>query len=288
MRFEKYFEPETIKECSDLLAEYDGKAKILAGGTDVISQLKAKKINPVALVDIRKIKGLDEVKISGDGLSLGSMVRMRSLSLNKDVKAGYPVVAEAAGKVSSMQIRNTATVGGNVCNASPAADSIQGLLLMEASAVIESSGGSREVKLVDFFTGPRETVLKNNEVLVGFKVPKPAQRTGACYEKFSIRGTVEVSIVGAGALIALADDGTVAKAVLTLGAVAPTPIRLYEIEDMIVGKKLTPELIEQAAKAASEKVSPISDQRATKEYRVEMVQVWTKSALEKALERAKA
>jgi len=288
MRFEKYFEPETIKECSDLLAEYGDKAMILAGGTDVIPLLKFKARKPVALIDIRKIDDLNEVKLTDDGLNLGAMTRMRKLSLNKELKADYPVITEAAGRVSSMQIRNIATIGGNVCNASPSADAVQGLILMEASAVIESNEGSREVKLDDFFTGPGKTVLKSNEILTGFKVPKPAPRTGAFYEKFAIRGNVDVSIVGAGALIALADDATVAKAVISLASVAPTPVRVSAVENMIKGKKLTPELIEEAAKAASENVSPISDQRATKEYRKEMVRVWVKSALEKALARAMA
>ena len=288
MRFEKYFEPDTIKECSDLLAEYGDKARILAGGTDVIPFLKTKAAKPEALIDIRKIKGLDEIKITGDGLELGAMVRLRVLSQNKELIAGYSVIAEAAARVSSMQIRNVATIGGNACNASPSADAVQGLLLMNAISVVESAQGKREVPLAEFFVGPGKTVLKDNEILTGFKVAKPEAKTGACYEKFAIRGHVDISIVGAGAAVTLAADNTVSKAVVSLASVAPTPLRMYAVEEMLAGGKLTPELIARAAQAASEKVTPISDQRASKEYRVEMVRVSTKIALEKALEYAMA
>jgi len=288
MRFEKYFEPQALKECIGLLAQYGDKARIIAGGTDIVQLLKAKTLKPEAIIDIRKIAGLNETKVTSEGLELGAMVRLRELSLNKALESDYRVIMEAAGHVSSMQIRNVATIGGNACNASPSADAIQGLLLLDATAIIEGSKGRREIPLTQFFTGPGKTVLGSDELLVSFKVPKPAAKTGAFYEKFAIRGDTDISIVGAGAAITLAADGTVAKAVVTLAAVAPTPLRMDKIEQMLVGKKLTPELIAQAAKAASEGVTPITDQRATAEYRVEMVEVWTKHALTKALERATA
>ncbi|MCL2580124.1 MAG: xanthine dehydrogenase family protein subunit M [Oscillospiraceae bacterium] len=286
MRFEKYFVPETRQECFALLEQYGDKAKVLAGGTDVIQLLKSGALKPEAVIDIRKVEGISETKITDQGLALGAMVRLRELSLNEALATDYPVIMEAAGHVSSMQIRSMATIGGNVCNASPSADAVQGLILMNATAVIESAGGNREIPIAQFFTGPGKTVLKKGELLVGFTIPKPSARTGAFYEKFSIRGDTDITIVGAGASVTLAEDGTVSGAVVSLASVAPTPLRMDAVEKMLVGKKLTPELIDQAAQAASKSVAPITDQRASAGYRVEMVYVWTKSALTKALERA--
>ena len=288
MRFEKYFVPQTRQECFALLKQYGDKAKVLAGGTDVIQLLKSGALKPEAIIDIRKVEGLGETKVTDKGLALGAMVRLRELSLNKPLAADYPVIMEAAGHVSSMQIRNIATIGGNACNASPSADAIQGLILMSATAVVESAEGNREIPISQFFTGPGTTSLKKGELLVGFTVPKPPARTGAFYEKFAIRGDTDITIVGAGASVTLAADGTVSGAVVSLAAVAPTPLRMSAVEGMLVGKKLTPELIDAAAQTASNNVTPISDQRASAEYRVEMVCVWTKSALTKALERANA
>ena len=286
MRFEKYFVPSTLKECFELLGQYGESAKILAGGTDLVPLLKNKMISPAAVIDLRKIPGLGETKITAEGLELGAMARLRELSLNKALAADYRIIAEAAGRVSSIQVRNVATIGGNACNAFPGADAIHGLMLSDAIAVIQSGAGSREVPIAQFFVGPEETVLKTGEVLTGFKVPKPVPRTGAHYEKFAIRGDIDISIVGAGAAITLAGDGTVAGAVISLGSVAPTPLRVPAVEKMLVGAKLTPELIERAAKAASQSVTPISDQRASAEYRVEIIRVSIKQALTKALERA--
>jgi len=288
MRFEHYFEPQSRQECFDLLAQYGENAKVLAGGTDVVQYLKSGQVKPEAIIDIRKIEGLGDTTLTDQGLEIGAMVRLRALSRNEALLAEYPVIMEAAGHVSSMQIRNTATIGGNACNASPSADAIQGLLLMDAVALIEGSAGKREVPLAEFFVGPGKTVLGKDELLLGFKVPKPAANTGAYYEKFAIRGDTDITIVGAGAAISLAADGTVAKAVITLSAVAPTPLRMGVVEQMLVGQTLTPELIARAAAVAGENVSPISDQRATAEYRKEMVVVSTKNALTQALERVKA
>ena len=288
MRFEKYLEPTSLRECFELMGQYGEKAKILAGGTDVVPLLKSKAINPVAIISLRKINGLDAIKITDQGLELGAMAGLREISLNKELLSEYPVIAETAGNVSSMQVRNVATIGGNACNAFPGADAVHGLMLTDAVAVIQSSAGSREMPIAQFFVGPEQTALKTGELLVSFKVPKPAARTGAFYEKYSIRGDTDISIAGAGASVTLAADGTVAGAIISLAAVAPTPLRLLAVEKMLIGNPLTPELIAKAAQTASESVEPISDQRATSAYRVDMVRVSLKNALTKALERASA
>jgi carbon-monoxide dehydrogenase medium subunit len=185
-----------------------------------------------------------------------------------------------------MQIRNIATIGGNACNASPSADAIQGLIAMDARAVIAGPEGTREVALEDFFTGPGTTVLKPGEFLLKFKVAAPKPGTGAVFKKFAIRGDTDISIVGAACRLIVNKDRVVEDARISLSAVAPKPIRVPEAEKLLIGKKLTAELIDQAAEAAEKSCTPITDQRATAEYRKQMVRVWTRHAVEEAAERA--
>lgn len=287
MRFENYYEPSTVAECSELLLQYGDQAKILAGGTDLVPRLKSRECSPKALINICKIPDLDVIKISAEGLELGALARLRRISLDKAMEKDYKVIMEAAGHVSSMQVRNIATIGGNACNASPSADAIQGLMVMDAVAVIASNQGKRDVPIAEFFTGPGETVLGKGELLVCFKVPAPKPRTGAYYEKFAIRGNTDISIVGVGAGITLSVDGTVESARISLAAVAPKPLRMPMVEKILEGKTPTQKLIEQAAQVAGDNVTPITDQRATAEYRIEMVRVWTRHAIGKALEQAR-
>lgn len=286
MRFDKYFEPATVKECCAILKEYGSDAKILAGGTDLVPRLKNKIWRPKAVVGIWNIPGIDAVTVGNDGLELGAAARLRTISMDPSLEKDYKVIMEAAGHVSSMQVRNIATIGGNACNASPSADAIQGLIAMEAAAVIAGPDGTREVALEDFFTGPGTTVLKEGEFLVKFKIPAPKAGTGAVYKKFAIRGDTDISIVGAACRLIIQKDGTIEDARISLAAVAPKPIRARESEKLLIGKKLTAELIDQAAEAAADGCTPISDQRATAEYRKQMVRVWTRHAVEEAAERA--
>lgn len=286
MRFEKYFEPATVEECCSILKEYGSDAKILAGGTDVVPRLKNRIWSPKAMVSIGKLPDIDAIAVQQDGLELGAGAKLRKISLDQSLEKDYKVIMEAAGNVSSMQIRNMATIGGNACNASPSADAIQGLIAMNAKAVIAGADGTREVFLDDFFTGPGTTVLKTGEFLLKFKVSAPKPGTGAVYKKFAIRGDTDISIVGVGCCLTLQKDGTIEDARISLAAVAPKPIRALEAEKLLIGKKLTAELIEQAAEAAEKGCSPISDQRATAEYRKQMVRVWTRHAVEEAAQRA--
>lgn len=288
MRFDKYFEPKTVEECCQLLKEYGSDAKILAGGTDIVPRLKNKVIRPKAVVGIWNIPQIDAIAVGKEGLELGAAAQLRRISQDKSLEKDYKVIMEAAGNVSSMQVRNVATIGGNACNASPSADAIQGLMAMDAKAVIAGIDGTREVAIEDFFTGPGKTVLEKGEMLLSFKVPAPKQCTGAVYKKFAIRGDTDISIVGVACRLTLQKDGTVEEARISLAAVAPKPIRVNAVEKLLVGKKLTAELIEKAGEVAADSCSPISDQRATAEYRKEMIRVWTRHAIEEAEERAKA
>lgn len=287
MRFEKYFQPKSVKECPALLKEYGADAKVLAGGTDLVPRLKNGQLHPVAVIGLMDIPGIDAIDVTDEGLTLGTLANLRKISLDQRLEKDYKVIMEACGHVSSMQVRNIATIGGNACNASPSADAIHGLLLYDAVATIASEDSMREVPLHEFFKGPGKTVLGTGDLLLRFFVPAPKAHTGASYQKYAIRGDSDISIVGAGARLTLDSDGAVAEARISLASVAPTPLRMFEAENMLVGSKLDAEGIEKAAEICSNQVSPITDQRATREYRIEMVRVWVRHALEQALERAK-
>lgn len=288
MRFEKYFQPKSVEECQTLLKEYGADAKVLAGGTDLVPRLKNGLLHPVAVIGLMDIPGIDAIEVTDDGLTLGTLANLRKISLDQRLKKDYKVVMEACGHVSSMQVRNIATIGGNACNASPSADAIHGLLLNDAVVTIASGSGTREMPLHEFFKGPGKTALEPGELVLKFFMPAPKAHTGASYQKYAIRGDSDISIVGAGARLTLAEDGTVAEARITLASVAPTPLRMFEAEQMLVGSKLDAEGIAKAAELCSTQVAPITDQRATREYRIEMVRVWVRHALEQALERAEA
>ena len=229
--------------------------------------------------------------------NIGAMVTWRRIQRSEYLKNCLQVISEGAGHVSSMQVRNIATMGGNVCNASPSADTVPPLLVSDAVVNIGGVKGSRKVALIDFFTGPGKTVLKEGEIVTGLSIPRTAEFTGASYQKFAIRGDTDITIVGAGSRLDLDKDGKIESARIALAAVAPTPIRLNKVEEMLVGKKLGQKLAVEAGEMAADMCSPISDQRGSAEYRKEMVRVWVREALiesdvrarlsiEKAAERA--
>ena len=285
MRFEEYFEPKTIAECIELKKQYGDKAVFVAGGTDVVPRLKSGVLKPQAVISLQRIEAMGNIEIKEDGLYLGALAPLRKISLAEQLAGEYEVVKEAAGHVSSMQVRNIATIGGNACNASPSADAIQGLLALDAKCHIQSDTGTYEKPLAEFFVGPGKTILGIDELLTGFFIPKPDAHTGAAYVKYAIRGDTDISIVGAGAAITLSDDGVASKVRIFLAAVAPTPLRIVPAETFLTGKKVSKEIIEEAAEIAKANCSPIDDQRATADYRKEMVKVNTRIALEEAFRR---
>lgn len=286
MRFERYFEPVSISECAELLKTYGQDARLLAGGTDLVPKLKNRILNIKAVIGLASIPEINSIKRTDSGVEIGAMVTLRNLSKAEELTDKWPVIKEAAGHVSSMQVRNVATIGGNACNASPSADAIEGLIVMDAAANIAGPDGTRNVPLTDFFTGPGRTVLQEGEVLTGFTVPLPKENTGAVYKKFAIRGDTDISIVGVGSRITLDREGKVAEARISLAAVAPKPVRAVEAENHLIGKVLTEGLVLEAAEIAANSCNPITDQRASREYRIEMVKVWTKHAINEAFERA--
>lgn len=283
MKFDKYFRPQTLEEALKLVQEYGSDCKIVAGGTDVVIRLKMQVLKVKAIIDISAIPELKEVKVEKDKAVIGATHDLMSLSRMPElVNSEWEIAAECAGHVSSTQIRNRATLGGNNCNASPSADTTPGLLISDAVVNVIGPEGKRDIPINEFFVGPGRTVLKQGEIVVSFTLPKQGDRCAAAYHKHAIRGDTDISIVCVGVRIGLAEDGTVNKARVALGAVAPTPIRATAVEEFLVGKKLTDDVVEQAARMAADSIKPISDQRASAEYRKEMVYVNMKHMIREA------
>lgn len=284
MKFEKYFRPATLDEALKLVQEYGANCKIVAGGTDVVIRLRSQMLKVETIVDISAIPELKEVKVTEDKAVIGAALDLMTLSKLPELKnSQWAIIAECAGHVSSTQVRNRATMGGNNVNASPSADTTPGLLISDAVVNVIGPDGTRDIAINEFFVGPGKTVLKQGEIVVSFTVPAQDDRCEAAYKKFSIRGDTDIAIVNVGVRLGLKEDGTVYKARVALGGVAPTSMRAAAVEEYLVGKTITEDVIEEAASIARDSIKPISDQRASAEYRKEMVYVNVKHMIREAV-----
>ena len=299
----EFFEPETLAEASRLFKAAD--TQLLAGGTDLVIGMKAFTETPQSVVSLQKIPGLAGITVAADGsVSIGALTKIRAVELSADIQKHHTALAEGAGEIGSIQIRNLATIGGNIAHASPAADTVAGLLVADAQVDIGSASGERSVPIHELFTGPGQTVLAPGEIITRFRLPtrkdikalRPEQREviigerlptptyGSHYIKHKIREVMDLAFIGVAAAVHLA-DGTITDARIGLAAVAPTPIRATEAEELLKGKSLTPELLAAAGEAAAAAASPISDLRCSAEHRAEMVDVLTRRTLETAVAR---
>lgn len=272
--------PQTLDEALEILGKYGEDAKIIAGGTDVVPKLKGRVFDPKHIVDISRIPELKHLDYDETtGLHVGAAITLKTLEKSDVVKSVYPALFQGSSSIASTQIRNSGTLLGNVCNAVPSADSIPSLLALGAEAKIVSKEGERIVPLEKFFTGVCRTVVKPDEIVVEIHVPVPAKGSKSVYFSQTARRALDLAIVGVAAS-AVVEDGVCKDIKIGLGAVAPTPIRAYEAEKMLIGQKLTEELIDQAAECAGYKdCSPITDMRATREYRQDMVRVHARNAI---------
>jgi carbon-monoxide dehydrogenase medium subunit len=243
-------------------------------------------LKPALVVDLSGIARVRQVQ-NGNGLRIGAAVTARELEVSPAVRGAYLAIAESAALVGSLQVRNLATVGGNLCNAAPSADMAPPLLALEAHAVIAGPGGERRVPIADFFTGVRKTVLAPNELLVELVVPPPGAHSGGQYLRHTPRRELDIAVVGVASQLTTA-DGRCTKARIALASVAPTPVRATAAERSLEGQVVTPEAIERAATLAIEAAKPISDQRGSVEFRKHLVRVLTRRALTTALQRANA
>jgi CO/xanthine dehydrogenase FAD-binding subunit len=279
-----YLEPDTIDEALSMLSQYKGRAKVIAGGTDILPKLKRREIKaPEYIIDLKGIPNLDYIKYDEvGGLRLGALVTIHAVETSPIVQERFGVLFQAAESMASTQVRNRGTIAGNLCNAVPSADTAPALLTLEASLKLASQKGERIVNIEDFFTGPNETVLTNEEILQEIHVPNLPPHSRGRYLKLTPRRSMDLAIVGV-AVVVTAEDGICNDIRIALGAVAPTPIRARRAEDIVRGQKLSDEVIERTARIAAEECRPISDHRASAEYRCDMVEVLTKQAIKQAI-----
>jgi len=278
--------PSSVTECLPLLAAHGGAAKLVAGGTDLLPQLKNGLLRPAWVIDLSGVPELRAIAAAdGGALRIGAAVTARELELDPRVRSRYPALAESAALVGSVQVRNLATVGGNLCNAAPSADMAPPLVALDAEAVIAGPKGRRRVPVGELFRGVRSTVLAHDELLVELVVAAPGPTSGGCYRRHTPRRELDIAVVGVASQLTL-DKGVCAKARIALAAVAPTPVRATAAEQALVGQTVTPALIERAAALAVDAARPISDQRGSAEFRRHLVRVLTRRTLGTALARA--
>jgi len=277
----EYFAPKTLEEACSLLAIHREEASPLAGGTDLLVKMKQRRLVPRYVVNLKGIAGMDYITYNeDDGLHIGALATIQSLKNSVTLKRYCNILATAAGVESSVQIRNVATLGGNIANASPAADAPLALIVLGASVLLLHSGGQREVSLEDFFVGPGKTVLQPGEIIREIHVPPLPPRTGGAYLKHAVRRT-DIAIVSAAVVLTLADD-ICDDIKIGLGSVAPTAFRAHKAEGLLKGKKIREELADAAAKLAVEEARPIDDIRAYAAYRA----LALKAAVERAITEA--
>jgi len=279
--------PESLDDCLRLLAQRGPETKLLAGGTDLLPQMKNSVVMPKRVIDLSGVARVKILECDTKGLRIGAAVPARQVEQDPRVREGYAAVAESAALLGSVQVRNLATVGGNICNAAPSADMAPPLVALEAQAVIAGPKGERRVPLSDFFTGVRKTVVGPDELLVEIFVPAPGPHSGGCYIRHTPRRELDIAVVGVASQVTIA-NGVCAKARISLAAVAPTPVRATAAEAALEGKPLTPELIERAADLAGQAAKPISDQRGSADFRRHLVRILTRRTLTTALARAGA
>ncbi len=282
-----YVAAQTVQEAVSLLAEKGDAARVLAGGTDLIVQVREGRRSPDLIVDVKHIPDTNVLSYNPQsGLNLGAAVPCYRIYGDATIAAAYPGLVDAFNLVGGTQIQGRGTVGGNLCNSSPAADTIPALMAHSAVAVIAGPGGTREVAVEDFCTGPGRNVLQNGEMLVSIKVPAPVAGFGACYLRFIPRNEMDIAVVGTGSSVVLSADGsTITSARVALGAVGPTPIAVDT--SALAGQPANEATINAAAEASIAAASPISDMRGTVEQRRHLSGVLTRRTLQSAIARAK-
>jgi carbon-monoxide dehydrogenase medium subunit len=275
-----YFEPKTVSEALSVLARYGDLAKVIAGGTDVMVDIKYKE-EPECLVNIKRIPGMNKIQENGGGLLIGPLVTIRDIETSGLVRERLPLLWESCHQFASLQIRNTATIGGNVCRASPSGETLAPLLALEAKAKLAFLEGERTEPFISFFQGPGKTSLGSKGLLTEIEVPYSTNGSRSMYLKHAVRGAMDIAMVGVAVLIMA--DATKLKlddVRIGLAAVAPTPKRATKTEAMLRGKSLSAALVKEAAAMAASESSPISDQRSSAEYRGWIVEALTRRGLE--------
>ncbi len=278
-----YLRPRSLDEAIFLLGEHREKAKVLAGGTDLLPQLKGRQIPaPEYIVDITGLNSLTKIACTDSHLSIGALATIAAIAESPAVGAHYPLLVQAASSMASPQVRNRGTFTGNICSGVPSADSVPSLLALGATIRLKGPKGERETPLDTFLLGPRKIAAEPDEMVLSIEVPAPSPGSRGVYLKLSPRHSMDLAVVGVAA-IGTMRDGICDDVRIATCAVAPTPLRAPMAEDMLKGRQITPEIIDEAARSAVTQCDPIDDHRASREYRCDMIYVMVKRALEQVL-----
>lgn len=285
-----YVAAQSVDEVIKLLAEKGDMARVMSGGTDLLVALREGRRKADLVVDVKRLKETSEMSYHAQqGLTLGAAVPCHRMYDDKALSQTYPGLIDAAGLIGGVQIQGRASMGGNLCNASPAADAIPALIVHSAVCNIAGPNGRRQVPVEDFCVAPGRTVLQNGEFLVSLQIPAPKAGFGAAYLRFIPRNEMDIAVVGAGASVQLDESRTkIVSARIALGAVAPKPLFVPAAGEALAGRAISDEAIEEAARLAQAAATPITDMRGTAEYRKHLSAVLTRRTLRKAIERAKA
>ncbi|TIO17188.1 MAG: xanthine dehydrogenase family protein subunit M [Mesorhizobium sp.] len=282
----RYIRPQSIEEAAGLLASAAGPATILAGGSDLLVRMKGGFIEPELIVDIKAIAGLSEIKETAEGFSIGAAVPCAVLGENAALKKAWPGVVEAAKLIGSKQVQGRCTIVGNLCNASPAADSVPALVAAGAEAVVAGPNGRRTIPVEAVPTGPGRTSLAKGEIIEAILLDKRAPNAGDAYQRFIPRTEMDIAVVSAGVNLTLGEAGAIKSARVALGAAAPTVLLVEEAAEVLVGSKLDEATLERLAKICAGACRPIDDKRGTIEFRRKVAGVLAKRVATTAYERA--
>ena len=279
----KYFSPKSVEEAVSLLSQYGEKAKIVAGGTDFLMQLKHGEAVPKCLISLGGIRELDFIKYDEmKGLRIGALTTIADVAKSSLIRSKFSILAQAADMLGTPAVRNQATMGGNLCNAAPSADTAPALLVLGAMAKIVGVEGEKIIPIEDFFTGPGLTVIGDGRILTEIQIPNLPPHSGGVYLKQTRRQGSDLAVVGVAALVVM--EGEILRDVkIALGAAAPTPIRAKKAEGILRGKKLDLKLVEETGQVASHESMPIDDLRGSADYRRKLVAVLTKRAITQAV-----
>jgi aerobic carbon-monoxide dehydrogenase medium subunit len=283
----RYEAPNSLDQAVALLVKETGDARVLAGGTDLLVQMRTDVLDPVLVVDIKGIAEMRQIKEEAGGFRIGAAVTGAELKEHPKLKSVWPGVVEAANLIGSTQVQGRATMGGNLCNGSPAADSVPALIAAGAKATIVGPKGRRDVPVEDVMLAPRKLSLAKGEIIASFLLPAKPARSGDAYLRFIPRTEMDIAVVGAGVCLTLDAGGTCTAARLSLGAVAARPLLVAAGAAALIGSKVDAAALEKLAAAASAACKPIDDKRGTIEYRIKVAGVLARRAAEIALERAR-
>ena len=283
----RYEAPDTVEKATALLAEGAGEARVLAGGTDLLVQMRADLVDPALVVDIKRIGETRTINEDHGGWRIGAAVTGAELEEHPRLKQVWPGVVEAANLIGSTQVQGRATLGGNLCNGSPAADSVPALIAAGAVAVLAGPHGRREVPVEDVMLGPRKLALTSGEFVVAFRLPPRPPRSSDAYLRFIPRTEMDIAVVGAGVSLTVDAGGTITQARVALGAVAPRVLLVPEAAAAIIGSRLEKPAQDRLEAAARAACAPIDDKRGTIEFRIQVAGVLARRAAVIALDRAR-